>query len=380
MNQDSLPNRNLDQVTEPAQIYHVIQKYLINKEITLRQFPYDSRVIVKKVREDGAQIAVVNNSLFQFLEGQQLSFFAMLAKYLQIDCVVSKIREADGIILLNVDRLGISKLNRGEDRVPAEGIMHISNLITAKTVIEANMFQIPTLVKVAFDDFKAKLPPEQFESVRIDIYKSELPRRVNVVRKQNKPLLIRDTSNPEDYKTDRDDLLSYDREIDEEIEVEKKKFQQDLIISELIVPIIYGGEKDEKVNMGYIWIQNRNRHLEEPDLLKIQNLAQELVQRILESNIMQVPGKIPVMDASRNGVQIRVENQELFKILSKQRKLVFDIYFPMQPPFTVMGDVRWLSKDATDALRLGLQLESKSDLPGERERYIKNLENIRKQA
>lgn len=374
-----MKDRLLDNVIEPAQKLHVINKYLIDKELVLRRFPYDAKVIVKKANQDGTEVAVHTYNPDLFVEGGLVSFYTLLAKYIQIDCTVKSIHP-DGTVILTLNQLGIAKANRVEPRIHNNGLIHVSNLKTAKVVIDTNMFQIPTFVKVAFDEFKTKLDANRFEFVKIDIFKAALPRRFNIVKKSLQPLLIVDTQDRASYTPENPKLLSYNRDIDEDIDQEIKHFREELIESEIIVPILYGESDEDKIPMGYIWVQNREKKLSEADLEDVLKLSQALVQRVLESNTMTVDTKIPVIDASKGGLQIQVEDESLINILPKQRRIVLDIYFKMQPPFTVMGDIRWAEKKTDNKLLLGLKLESKSDLPGERIRYIRNLESLNQEV
>lgn len=371
--------RILDYIVEPAQKLHVINKYLIGKELVLRRYPYDAKVIVKLANQDGTEITVHTHDPDLFLEGGLASFYTLLAKYIQVDCTVKTVKQ-DGTIILALDKLGIAKANRIEPRIHNKGTIHVSNLKTAKAVIDTNMFQVPTFVKVAFDEFKTKLDKSRFEFVKIDIFKSALSRRFNIVKKTCKPLLLVDTQDKASYTPEDSNILSYNRDIDEDIDQEIKHFREEMIKSEIIVPILYGDSDAEKIPMGYIWVQNRERNLNEADLKDVLKLSDALEQRILESNTMIVETKIPVIDASKGGLQIQVEDETLMNILPKQKRVVMDIYFKLQPPFTVMGDIRWVEKKENNKLLLGLKLESKSDLPGERVRYIRNLENLSQEA
>lgn len=368
-------DRILDTIVEPAQKLHVINKYLIDKDLIVRIFPYDKRVLLKKANADGTQIAVFTMDTAAYSVGQKVTFYTLLNKYIQLDCTVKKI-QPDGIIFLVVTKIGIAKSNRFEPRIPNNGLIHASNLITAKTVIEANMFQIPTLVKVAFDEFKTRLDKNRFEFVKIDVFKPDLAPRFLACKKLQKPLWIENTQKKESYFPSSDKVLGYAKDVDADWEDDLRQFRENVIVSEAIVPIIYGEPDQEKFPMGYIWVQNREHSLSPADLVELVKFSENLVQRILESNTMKVETKIPVMDASRSGLQIQVEDENLIRILPKQKRVVLDIVFKKQSPFTVMGDIKWVQKKTDNKLLLGLQLESKSDLPGERARYIQNLEKL----
>ena len=104
----------------------------------------------------------------------------------------------------------------------------------------------------------------------------------------------------------------------------------------------------------------------------------EIASRIKESNIVKTTERFPILEASRHGLKMRVTNPLLIETLQKHDRFVFDIYFKMQAPFTVTGEIRWMSKhEDSQKLDLGILLMGKSALPGERERYYKNLDLAR---
>lgn len=369
--------RKLEHLIEPNQKLHLITKYLQGKELHYKE---DENVVISiiKTNSDASQIVAMSHSIFQYLPEQEFAFYAFLTRYVEIDLKVIK-TNPDGSILFFVKDVIIAKDGRSEPRIRNNGIMHVSHITTVKAIIEANMFQIPTLVKVTFDEFKSKLLPPRFENVKMDIFKASLPRRFSVVKKTLKPLLITDTQKKESFLTKDPELLSYDTDIDEEIESEIKNFQEDMIVSEAIVPILYSKENEPPFAMGYILVQNKERHLTKEDIIYLKGLASDIVKRIHESNTMTLHDKFKVLDASPTGIRIEIDNEDLIKILPKQKSILFDIYFKMQPPLRVMGDIRWIARKSPDKIQVGLKLEAKSDNPGERVRYLHNLENLKKE-
>jgi hypothetical protein len=369
--------RELDPIKEPAQRYHVLSKYLLNKDLTLRIYPFNQKFKIVKIKDDASQIAVHTDSFGEYPIGSIMKFYSILAKYIELDCTVIKIQDSSNIIL-KVDYLGISKKERNNERIPGAGLVHISNIVTVKTVIDSNMFQMPTLVKVAFDEYRSKLTPDKFETIKIDIFKPDLLRKFSIVKKSKKIFFLPGTQDAKSYQPANQDYLNFTEDLDDDIELEKKRYRDDRIVSECIVPVLYGESTDEKIPIGYVHIQNQEYHLTEEDINYLKNLSEDMVKRIIESNSMQITGKFTVIDISQNGLQVKIDDSDLIKILPKQKSFLCDIIFKMQAPFTVIGKIRWYAKKPhEDSLLIGIELEGKSDLPGERMKYIKNLEELK---
>ncbi len=173
--------------------------------------------------------------------------------------------------------------------------------------------------------------------------------------------------------------INYEKEVDDDLSSCMKEYKDQQIVSELIVPIVYLNQEQEQIPIGYFSIQSKERELTEKYVLKLQALADEMVDRIKESNTMKTSEHFPILDASKTGISVKIEHPHLVETLPKQNDFVFDIFFKMQAPFTVHGSIRWLAKDENNHLILGIELAGKSDLPGERARYESNVESLSKE-
>lgn len=146
--------RSLDYIASKEQKQHVITKYLLDQELVLREDPFDKKFKVRKYIEDGEKIVVQALSGFPEADIKSLSFFKLLAKYIELDCQVSQKLEND-LYLCKLDKVAIARSNREFSRVNVpNGKVFVTNIVSSKTIIEANMFNIPTLVKVNFEDYK----------------------------------------------------------------------------------------------------------------------------------------------------------------------------------------------------------------------------------
>jgi hypothetical protein len=107
--------------------------------------------------------------------------------------------------------------------------------------------------------------------------------------------------------------------LDDDIELEKKRYRDDRIVSECIVPVLYGESNEEKISIGYVHIQNQEYNLTEEDIDFLKKLSEDMVKRIIESNSMQITRKFTVIDISQNGLQVKIDDPDLIKILPKQK-------------------------------------------------------------
>ncbi|PJZ67754.1 hypothetical protein CH371_07090 [Leptospira wolffii] len=373
--------RSLDYIASKEQKQHVITKYLLDQELVLREDPFDKKFKVRKYLEDGEKIVVQALSAFPEADAKSLSFFKLLAKYIELDCQVAQKLEND-LYLCKLDKVAIARSNREFSRVNVpNGKVFVTNIVSSKTIIEANMFNIPTLVKVNFEDYKNRLKKSSQDNIVIDAFKPGMERKFEIVKRTRKSLLLENAQVPESYgASSQPDRLDYSKEIDDDIPGMIRKFKDQKILSELIRPIIYTNHDNEPIPIGYIWIQSRDKNLTGEYLAELGRLSKEVVDRIKESNTMKTAERFRVLDASQKGIRIKIHDPNLIETLPKHNDFVFDVLFRMQAPLTVSGTIKWWSKDENEHLMIGLEFKSKSDQPGERERYIKNLDLMSKGA
>lgn len=371
--------RDIDVVTSTEQKNHILSKYLLDKELLLRMDPFDQKVTLKKILNGGERILVYlppESSDFFFPSNVQL--FKILANYIHLDC--DFIHYVDPtLVLLQVNKLEIAKKNRENERIPLEpGVAFATNIISTKILLQADMFNIPNLVRVNFEDYENRLSQTTEDKIRVDVFRSDLDIRYDVVKKTQRFLWIAYTQNPASYNSFFPDQINYKDDVDDDISSAMQKYKEKKILSELIVPILYSNHFEEKICIGYISIQSKEKRISLETVGEFKNIRVDIADRIREANIVKTTDRFQILEVSRHGLKMRVTNPFLIESLQKHDQFVFDIYFKMQAPFTVSGLIRWTSRDEENKrMDLGIELIGKSALAGERERYYKNIELAR---
>lgn len=370
--------REMDVITSIEQKNHVITKYLLEKELTFKIDPFDRKAVIKKILEGGEKILIQLPNVEESPEGNTFVLYMILAKYIQLECILLQKLEKS-VFALKVEKLAIAKKNRDNQRFPVKpNSVYMTNVISSKTIIEANMFNVPTLVKVNFEDYKNRLKQRTKDIVNIDTFRPGLDRKFEIVKKTFKYLLIENTQDPNSYKSNGQGRINYEKEVDDDLSSCMRKYKDQKIVSELIVPIIYVNHADEQIPIGYFSIQSKEQALTEKYAQELQVFAKDMVERIKESNTMKTAERFQILEASKGGIKVKIDHPHLIETLPKQDGFVFDIFFRMQAPFTVHGLIRWFTKDANNHLILGIELTGKSDLPGERARYESNINLLSK--
>ncbi|XDD51709.1 DUF1577 domain-containing protein [Leptospira sp. WS92.C1] len=374
--------RDKETIGDPAKKFHIISKFLVKTDI-VAQSPGAVKQIVKilQVSKDATKILIQTQTPNAFPLNSQVILTKLLAKYVELDCEVLD-EKPNNQLVLGVSDISIASKERTLNRIsPAEGMVWITNIRTSKTTIEANLFNIPTSVKVNFADYETKLK-SKFDILKIDVFRT-IGDKFDLVKKTRKILFLPDTQKQESYTPfDEEGFVDYASEIGDSEDIRKKiiEYGNQKIKSELIVPVIYLNHEEQAIPIGYVHAQNRTREIDIIEVMEIKTLTFEMVDRIRESNTVLVKERFPIVNISTGGLKAKINHPDLNHDLTKRAGFTFDIFFKMQAPLTAFGVIRSVTKDAEGNLYVGLSIEGNSSRPGERKKYIDNVNRLLAEA
>ncbi len=373
----------MDHIAEKDQKNHVIVKYLLNKQIIGHALGSDRPCYIREVIQGTDHIVLDFNSPPDFSIEPKLRLSTILARYLELHCTYVKALDGNRVEM-KVDKIAIAKKERSTPRYPVveEDFAKITHIVSSKTIIEANMFNIPTLVRVSFDEYQRKLEGELGANVfiKVDVFGSNADRELEVIKKTMKPIFIADCYKEESYDSDEDGFLNYSEEVDDQLPAIIKKHKDKQISSILIIPIIYVNELEEQIPIGYVSIQTKENRLTKEKAFDLMNQTLVMVDRIKDANLTTSEEKFPVVDVSLSGLQLKINNPTLINTLPKQKGFIFDLFFKMQSPFRFTVKVAWARKNEIGELLLGVEFTGKSGGNAERARFEQNVEVVRKLA
>ncbi|MCZ8346906.1 MAG: DUF1577 domain-containing protein [Leptospiraceae bacterium] len=370
--------RNMDLFSEPEKKLHVLTKFLAGQDLKFKDFPEKGKIVIKKVSPDGNKILISADPLSDLQVNEKITFFKLLARYIQLECKVIQAK-GNNEYILSVERIGIANKDRETPRLPVPpGHVWITNILTSKATIEANMFIIPTSVKVNFSDYEIKLK-NSCDFIKISIFKSDDPEKFQSVKKTQKILLIENTQDIHSYNsTPTPDFINFAEDVDSDVAAAMRDFKDHKIISELIVPVIYIDLEERAIPIGYIHMQSKTENFDLMKAMEIKTLTFEMVDRIRNSNTITITDRFPVQDISTGGLKVKINNPDLNSNLPRLTGFNFDIFFKMQSPMSVYGTIRSVTKDLDGSLILGVHLAGNSSRPGEKKRFLENIELLKK--
>ncbi len=368
----------MDLITGSEQKNHIILKYLINQRIEMKMGVLSQTAIISKAVSGSDEIVLEITDIWDYSTKDPIFLSKMLARFVQIQCSFMK-SISPTHVQLKVEKVAIAKKDRQSPRYPVteEGFVNITNIVSSKTIIEANMFNIPTLVRVSFEEYEKKLSQNTNDFVSVNVFKSGMDHPFEVVKKTQKILLIEDCYKEDSYRMEETSYINFEEEVDDHLETFIKKSKEKQILSELIFPIVYINELEEVIPIGYVWVQSKERKLTKDYVNSVSSLMNEMLERIKDANLTKTSDKFPVLDVSLTGLKIKISDSNLVETLPKQKGFLFDLFFKMQAPFKVFVKVAWWKKDESGNLILGVEFSSKSKTYSEKQRFEQNLEIIK---
>ncbi|RHX79161.1 hypothetical protein DLM76_14850 [Leptospira yasudae] len=374
--------RDKETISDPAKKFHIISKFLVKTDI-VAQARGGLKQIVKilQVSKDATKILIQTQTPNAFPLNSQVTLTKLLAKYVELECEVLD-EKPNNQLILSVSDISIASKERSLNRIaPPEGTVWITNIRTSKTTIDANLFNIPTSVKVNFADYETKLK-SKYDFLKIDVFRT-IGDKFDLVKKTRKILFIANTQKEESYAAfDQEGFIDYASELGDEEDVRKRiiEYANQKIKSELIVPVIYLNHEEQAIPIGFVHAQNRTREIDILEVMEIKTLTFEMVDRIRESNTVLVKERFPIVNISTGGLKVKINHPDLNHDLTKRAGFTFDIFFKMQAPLTAFGVIRSVTKDGEGNLYVGLSIEGNSSRPGERKKYIDNVNRLLAEA
>jgi len=139
--------------------------------------------------------------------------------------------------------------------------------------------------------------------------------------------------------------------------------------SAIITPIVYIGDGEQTVPFGFISMITKEKILTFDDVISMKDKTFKLVDRISDANTALVEAKQQILDISKGGARLQIDNPDVKASLMKARGFVFDIIFRLQAPITVYGEVKFTGAEADNSLMVGVSFTGSSSRKDEMKRF-----------
>lgn len=361
--------RDMILITDTNKKNLIISKYLNKKEMQIKKLKTEA-VLIKDYNEAGNQLLVRSSNLISFKEGEQVSFFKVLGRYVQLDCTVLQ-EKSNQDYLLKIENLHLARKDREDYRiVPPDDAVWVTNVRTSRVNLNTAFETVPTVVKINFSDYENKLR-SKFEYIKIDIFRKGDEEKFDLVKKSSKILFLHDTQDIDSYIALDDDYLNYGEELGESLQKAMNDYKDKRIVSDVVIPVIYySPESITAAVIGYVNIQSKTEKITMEQVLEAKVLTFEMIDRIRESNTIVKYNDFPVLNISYGGLRILITDKELTEHLPHHMSFSFDIVFKNLAPMSMNAHVKYFSVDSLKNLIVGVQLYGLSHKPRDRKKYM----------
>lgn len=369
--------REILAITDKEKKLSLFNKYLKNQELRVKSHK-NILVRLRSIDSNGEYITIVpEKEIVEFEVGDKITLYVLLARYIQLDCVVTKVNPFH-VFELFVDHLLLAMKARDEDRVipPPESVW-VTNIKISRVTLETELQTIPTYIKINFNDYENRMKTK-FDYIKIDKYPASMDERFHIVKTTGKTVYIRDTQDHDSYTALDNDFVNFSEEIIEDTIHLMKDYKNKKIVSEIIMPILYINPSSEVSNIGFVHIQSKSKPIEYSQLMETKILTFEMIDRIRESNTVKYTDKFQVMNLSPGGIRIKVTSENLIEDLHHQPGFLFEVQFKMQAPISIYGNIRYTAMTKERHLIIGLSFNGSTNRLSDKKRYLLNIDYIKK--
>lgn len=365
--------RKIDEISDRAKIFNLVKAHLSRQPLMIKGDFTGSKVQIRQIDPKNGLILVQLPDDFQ--PPEEINFYKVLGRYVELEGKVVGTR-GSGNYIIRVEKAKIASFARAHPRYNIRsGEAYVTHIRTAKNVINASMFNIPTSVKVHFSQASQQYK-HLADIVKIDTFGNSKDEKLELVRKSKKVLWVEDTQDVASYIPENEDFVDYQTHLGIDIGETMKDYMNRGIKSEMICPVIYIGFAGESIPLGYIQIQSKSEHFDQLKFLELKELTFNLVDKIRDSNTMTINERQRVLDMSVGGLRLEIDHPDLKEALQHQAGFTFDVIFKMQQPLTFFGKIRSTYTNPSNNLVVGVQIQGSSSRKGESERYTEYINTL----
>lgn len=343
--------RFFEEIDDLSQMIDLLRKKFLKKPLSIKYDLDDKKAVIDVINADDS-ILIVTDENFTPGPEKLIMLSGLVDKYFEIDLFVDK-EEAPGnfTCTLKAARKATSGRSDLRFKVKEEEVL-ATNFRVSKHSIDLNMFTLPTGIKVILDQFEVS-QKGQYDFFKIGYFKGADP-ILTKIKKTGKTLWVEDLTKEDSYSPMTDDFIDFKDILGSDLKKYMSKARDKGFKSMMIVPIIYITDSEDTIPFAYIKAISKSLNFNFEDVFKLKENSFKLVDRIREANTITLQAKQNLIDISRGGTRLKIDNDQLKRYLLKAKGFVFDIVFKLQQPITIYGDIKFTGVDENKNLILGL--------------------------
>lgn len=344
--------RFFEEIEDVKDIYTLAKEKLSNRPLKIKYDIEQRDVRISQFNEEDLTVHATTDETFTIGTDNMLICSALLDKYIEIDLeVVETISHGHYLCHFKGGRRATT--GRSDIRFKIRpGDCYATNFRVSKHSIDVSMFKLPTSIKVIIDQFivNNKSKYDHIEAGYFDTSDTV----INHMKKSSKTFMIQNLHDPANFDYDEVNFINPANLLASEVNSYIVQNREKGFKSIMIVPIIYITANDQSIPFAYIKVLSKEQQLTLDDFMTIKEQSFALIDRIRNSNTQFIEKKQQIIDISKGGARLRIDDPDLKKYLIKSRGFVLDIVFKLQQPITIYGEIKFTGADDNKDLLLGL--------------------------
>jgi hypothetical protein len=360
-------NREFREINSEEDILNILKSKFSSRKLYIKYAIEKTEVTINEYLSDGTLMLVTDANYTS--EGRTLGIYGLSDKYIEFDLEILEER-GPGYYQCKVN--GCRKAVRGRRdlrfKVAPEDVV-ATNFKVSKHTVDVTALNIPTSIKVVLEQFQSQ-NSKMSDFVKVEVFRPDETDPVLIqLKKTGKNIFISNVADPESYKPLNDDFIDLNNIYGEDLAAVIKRNIERGYKSIVIAPVIYITETMSSVPFAYIQLISKSKQFSIDDVLDVKNDSFRLVDRIRDANTLLIPIHQNVMDISRGGAKLKINDKNLQKYILKSKGFVFDLVFKLQAPITIFGEVKVSYLDDEDNLYVGVDFEGNSSRKDEMKRF-----------
>jgi hypothetical protein len=290
--------------------------------------------------------------------------------YTELEIKINKVIQ-ESLFVCNINYLRVSTQRRIEPRFNITDCsqFYAKRVKISKNELDIKGTSIPTAYKVILDRYRVsksgmgdKFNISTFGNTS-GIYKK--------IAKTGKSLFVPNINDVSSFVKDEEtnkELIDIKEHYGLSFETERTKLIKDNIAGWIICPILGPIGADMRYPLGYIEIKSRSP-LDMFKLMEVKSLSYEIVEKLRDVTMLEVIEKQRVLDVSRSGIRLLIDNKDLINAMLRRTQFTFDIIIKGQAPITVMGWIRKARLMENGSLQVGVKIQGESNRQDQMLRY-----------
>jgi hypothetical protein len=339
-----------------------------NKRLKIKYDVEDRDLFINEFIDAGQRLIVVTPEGYEPGTNGMIIVYGLVQKYFEVELHVME-NLGPGYFSCEIKSGRKATTGRADIRfkVNSDDVI-ATNFRISKHTIDVSMFTIPTGIKVILDQFEVQ-NRSLYDVLEVGMLNGSQDPVINSIRRSGKTLFIEDYSKPESFVPMNEDFVDikdvYGNEFPQYLAKAKEKGHKSIIT----VPLMYINDAEQSLPFAYITMISKEKILTFEDVISMKERTFKLIDRIRDANTVFLEAKQPILDISKGGVRLRVDNMDLKSAFLKTKGFVFDIVFRLQAPITIYGEIKFTALDEDKNMLLGVSFAGNSSRKDEMKRF-----------